>query len=190
MIMEAIEILPATFPILESERLKLVGIQQEHLMDIFKLFGDSQVTEFYNIKTFDKVEDGQVYLDWFRNRFKDKLGIRWGIQLKGETGIIGTIGFNNFTYNHRANIGYDLQSEYWNRGYMTEALKRVVEFGFDVLRVNRIEAEVMAGNTASEKILAKTGFRKEGLLRDWMYWDQRHFDMIMYAYLRTDFTQR
>lgn len=190
MLMEAIVTLPEIFPVLESERLKLVEIQQEHLVDIFKLFGDGRVTEFYNVKTFGRVEDGQVYLDWFRNRFKDKQGIRWGIQLKGKTGIIGTIGFNNFIYNHRANIGYDLQSECWNRGYMTEALNRVIEFGFNTLQVNRIEAEVMAGNIASEKILAKAGFRKEGLLRDWMYWDQRHFDMIMYAYLKTDFAQR
>lgn len=184
--METVESLFAVFPVLESERLVLVEIQQEHLNDIFKLFGDPRVTEFYNIKTFRAPEDGQVYLDWFRNRFKDRLGIRWGIQIKGTSGIAGTIGFNNFTIRHRANIGYDLQSAYWNRGYMTEALELVVRFGFEVLQVNRIEAEVMVGNTVSGKLLEKLGFKWEGVLRDWMYWDQRYFDMAMYALLRRE----
>jgi ribosomal-protein-alanine N-acetyltransferase len=42
----------------------------------------------------------------------DKLGIRWGISLKGKDSIIGTVGFNNFAKRHRANIGYDLQTAF------------------------------------------------------------------------------
>lgn len=110
-----------TFPTIETERLLLIEIQQEHLQDLFLLFGDDNVTQYYNIKTFQKPEDGQIYLDWFQSRYKERAGIRWGIQLKGEKHIAGTIGYNNFAENHRANLGYDLQSAYWNKGYMTEA---------------------------------------------------------------------
>lgn len=174
------------FPTIQTERLNLVEIQQEHLNDIFLLFGDDKVTQYYNIKTFQKPQDGQIYLDWFQNRFKEHAGIRWGIQLKGEEGIIGTIGYNNFAENHRANIGYDLQSAYWNKGYMTEASKAVFDFGFNNLHINRIEAEVMIGNTQSERLLSKLGFQNEGCLRDWMYWNNRHFDMTMFSLLRRE----
>jgi len=112
------------------------------------------------------------------------LGIRWGIALKGKTEIIGTIGFNNYTKQHRANIGYDLQKDYWNNGYISEALKAVINYGFEKLEINRIEAEVMPGNIYSEKALNRLGFKREGLLRDWMLWNGKHYDMIMYSLLR------
>ena len=66
-------------------------------------------------------------------------------------------------------------------------LKVVVEFGFKELEINRIEAEVMLGNTASEKVLAKIGFKNEGILRQWMYWNEKHFDMSMYSLLQSEF---
>lgn len=174
------------FPTIETNRLRLVEIQQQHLYDLYRLFGDNKVTEFYNIKTFKEPKDGQIYLDWFQKRLKEQAGIRWGIQLKGEDSIIGTIGYNNFTEKHRANLGYDLQSAYWHKGYITEAIKVVIEFGFNDLNINRIEAEVMTGNIRSEQLLLRVGFKREGCLRDWMYWDNRHFDMEMYSLLKNE----
>ena len=70
---------------------------------------------------------------------------------------------------------------------MTEAIKAVINFGFSTLNINRIEAEVMIGNTQSERLLLKLGFRNEGCLRDWMYWDNRHFDMIIFSLLRREY---
>lgn len=172
------------FPILETERLTLVEIKQEHLKDIFTLFGDEAVTRFYNLNTLLHEQEGQKILDWFSSRYKERLGIRWGIAIKGKTEIIGTIGFNNFTRSHRANIGFDLQSPYWNKGYITEALRAVIDFGFNKLDINRIEAEVMPGNIMSEKVLMKTGFTNEGTLRQWMMWNGKYFDMKMYSLLR------
>ena len=176
-----------TFPNLHTERLDLIEIKQDHLEDIFKLFGDSKVTQYYNVTTLTNVADGNKFIEWFQSRFAAKAGIRWGISLKGKRNIIGTIGFNNFSNRHRANIGFDLQSAYWNKGYLTEVLKVVVEFGFKELEINRIEAEVMQGNTASEKVLAKIGFKNEGILRQWMYWNEKHFDMSMYSLLQSEF---
>jgi len=175
------------FPILQTERLTLIAIGQEHLNDLYKLFGDPEVTRFYNLNTLEKPEDAQKFVDWYKQRIKDGLGIRWGIALKDNKSIIGTIGFNNYTKYHRANLGYDLCREYWGNGYMGEALKAVINYGFATLEINRIEAEVMIGNTASEKILEKTGFTKEGILRQWMYWNNTYYDMIMYSLLKEDF---
>ena len=130
---------------------------------------------------------GHITEDWFEKRFKDKLGIRWGIALKNNDNIIGTIGYNTFTKDHRANIGYDLQKTYWNQGFTKEALMEVIKFGFEYLGINRIEAEVMPGNIYSEKALKKLRFKKEGILRDWLYWNEKHYDMIMYSLLKRDF---
>lgn len=174
------------FPELQTERLSLIEIRQSHLNDYYQLFSDEEVTKYYNIVPFKEEKEAQKYLDWFSSRFKEGLGIRWGIALKGNENIIGTAGFNSFQRNHRGNIGYDLRPEYWNRGIITEALKAIIPFGFNKLEINRIEAEVMPGNTASEKVLTKLGFKKEGILRDWMYWNENHYDMIMFSLLKND----
>jgi ribosomal-protein-alanine N-acetyltransferase len=176
-----------TFPTLTTKQLDLIEIQQSHLIDIYSLFSDKKVTEFYNLLPLKQEQEGQKLLDWFRNRFQDGLGIRWGIALKGKSNIIGTIGFNNYAPKHRANIGYDLQSSYWNRGYMTEALHAVIGFGFNELDINRIEAEVMQGNVMSENLLEKLNFKREGILRQWMLWNEQYYDMTMYSLLKTDY---
>jgi ribosomal-protein-alanine N-acetyltransferase len=175
------------FPILKTDRLDLVEIKQSHLADLYKLFSDENVTRFYNLLPLTNEQEAQKSIDWFQSRFKDKLGIRWGIAIKGQKNIIGTIGFNNFTKRHRANIGYDLQTEHWNNGYITEALKTVINFGFDQLEINRIEAEVMQGNIISEKVLDKLNFKNEGILREWMFWNDKHYDMTMFSLLKADY---
>lgn len=174
------------FPILHTERLDLVEIKQNHLNDLFQIFKDPQVTQFYNLLPFNKPEDGQKFIDWYQNRFTEGLAIRWGICLKGKSNIIGTIGFNNYIKQHRANIGYELQKDYWNKGYITEALNAIITFGFNELEINRVEAEVMIGNKISESVLHKLNFTKEGILREWMFWNSKYYDMIMYSLLRKD----
>jgi ribosomal-protein-alanine N-acetyltransferase len=175
------------FPKLHTERLDLVEIVQSHRSDFYEIFKDKKAAAYYNIAPFKEEEEAQKYIDWFRARYKDRLGIRWGIRLKGNSFLIGTAGFNNYQKDHRANIGYDLHVDYWNKGYITEALSEIVDFGFETLGINRIEAEVMQGNIASEKVLRKLGFTKEGMLRDWMYWNTRHYDMTMFSLLKREY---
>ena len=177
---------PDNFPYLPTKRLELIDINQSHLTDYYNIFKDEKVTKYYNMIPFKNEEEAQKYIDWFQSRFKDKLGIRWGIKLKDNKRIIGTAGFNNYQRNHRANLGYDLHVDFWNKGYITEALSEILYFGFEMLEINRIEAEVMQGNVASERVLEKLGFTNEGVLRDWMYWNDKHYDMTMFALLRKD----
>lgn len=66
-------------------------------------------------------------------------------------------------------------------------MNAAIVFGFNSLEINRIEAEVMQGNTASEKVLVKLGFKNEGILRQWMYWNENHYDMTMFSLLRKDY---
>ena len=77
--------------------------------------------------------------------------------------------FFNWTKNHRANIGYNLKPRYWYLGAMPEALNDKLNFGLNQLAINRIEVEVMQGNENSERLLYKFTFKKEGVLRQWMF---------------------
>lgn len=174
------------FPAIRTPHLELVQITEEHANDLLKIFGDKQVTQYYNLLPPEDEDDCHRLITHFRHRFETKAAIRWGIRLNEHNEIIGTVGFNNFTKKHRASIGYDLQNDYWKQGIITEALYAVISFGFYALDINRIEAEVMEGNDPSIQVLHHVGFKQEGTLRQWMYWNDKHYDMLMFSLLRSD----
>ena len=177
------------FPILTTNRFKLIQITENHLSDLFELFGDTNVVKFYNLKPFENESDGVRLVNLYTHRFNENLGIRWGIAYKNSENVIGTIGFNSYIKNHRATIGFDLQTKYWNQGIITEVLAKIIDFGFNELEINRIEAEVMQENYASEKVLTKSNFQKEGVLREWMFWNNTYFDLTMFSLLKKDLEQ-
>lgn len=174
------------FPAIRTPHLELVQITEEHANDLFKIFGDKQVNRYHNHLPPEDEKDCSRLITHFRSRFEAKSAIRWGIRLNDNNEIIGTVGFNSFIKKHRANLGYDLQYAYWNRGIITEALYAVISFGFYALDINRIEAEVMEGNDPSIEVLHTIGFKQEGILRQWMYWNNKHYDMLMFSLLRSD----
>jgi ribosomal-protein-alanine N-acetyltransferase len=171
------------FPVLHTPRLHLVEIQHSHQPDLFYLLTDKRVTEYYHVVPLQEVGDVRKVIDFLKQRFLDKQGIRWGIALEEREELIGMIGFNSFVPGHKGVLVFALVQEYWGKGYMSEAIKAVLEYGFNTLELGRIEAEVLPGNKASEKVLTKTGFHHEGLLKQWMLWDNKAYDINMYAQL-------
>lgn len=104
--------------------------------------------------------------------FRERQGFRWLIMLKGEDRPIGSLGFYKWSpsLEHQAEMGYDLQKEYWGRGIMTEAMKAVIDFGFKKMKLHRIEVLIMPRNKRSIRLVKRLGFTKEGVIR------QRGFD--------------
>jgi ribosomal-protein-alanine N-acetyltransferase len=99
--------------------------------------------------------------------------------------VVGTIGFMAFSERHaRAEMGYDLARETWGQGVATVAGQRVVQYGFEEMGLNRIEATVMAGNARSERVLEKLGFVREGLLRQYKYARGEFRDYAIFGLLR------
>jgi [ribosomal protein S5]-alanine N-acetyltransferase len=173
------------FPVLHTERLSLVEIQQEHRAALYEMFTDKGVVEHYPVIPLNEEADAQKIIDMFGRVFKEGTGLRWVITEKGEDELIGIIGYNSYTKGHRSTIVYALKQGYWGKGLITEALQAIIKYGFEELGVNRIEAEVLPGNIGSEKALEKLGFTHEGLLRQWMLWGGKHYDVNMYALVKS-----
>ncbi len=169
------------FPLLKTSRLDLVEVDYHHAKDLFALYTDPRVTEFYTVYPFKAENDLYPIIESFRMRFRARIGMRWGITLSGHKEIIGTIGYQHIDPGHKGTLMFALAPEHQNNGYMTEALDEVVRYGFESLALKRIEAEVMPGNAASDALLMKSGFTFEGLLRNWMLWQGKLYDMNMYA---------
>lgn len=113
-------------------------------------------------------------------------GVRFYIYLKNDNEkIIGSISLTNIIRGNfqSAFMGYKMDKNYINNGYMTEAVKSVCGFAFGFLHLHRIEANVMPRNIRSQKVLEKNGFTKEGLSEKYLHingiWeDHTHFALI------------
>lgn len=173
------------FPILETERLLLREISRDDSEGIFSCFSNEHVTRYYGQEILVHIEQAEAIVDFFANSYKEKKGIRWGIELKGIQGIIGTVGFNAWSPKHkRAEIGYEIHPAHWRKGYTFEAVSKAIQFGFDEFGLTRIGAVVFKNNEASNKLLTKAGFQKEGVLRNYMYQNGEAYDTYVYSIIK------
>lgn len=98
--------------------------------------------------------------------FADRLGVRWGMALKADGRLVGSAGFHEWDTEVRsADLGYDLDPAFWGAGLMFEALAAVLDFAFERLLMNRVQALVLADNQRSRRLLVRLGFVEEGVLR-------------------------
>jgi ribosomal-protein-alanine N-acetyltransferase len=182
-----------SFPLLATERLILREIRPSDRYAIFRLFSDPLVTRYNDVETLNALSEAEEIIEWLADRFISRRGLRWGIALRhGESGsLIGTCGFNSFNERGRyASIGYDLMTAYWGQGIVPEAVAAMLDFGFGTLGLNRIEADVVVGNTASVRVLEKLGFGFEGVLRQRGYWKGAYHDLAFYALLASEYQAR
>lgn len=178
------------FPILETERLILRQLQADDASELYAYYSDPDVYQYLDWHGPNSVEDAakRVISNWNRWYAEQRI-IRWGIVLKVTQRLIGTIFLCDFVGESRADVGYELAKAHWNQGIMTEALRGVLSFGFETMRLHRIQAIVNPENPASLTVLKKAGFEEEGLLRAYEYhYIRRDFnDVIMLALLRRDY---
>lgn len=173
------------FPNLETERLILREITKEDTPAIFSLFSNDEITRYYGQESIKDMEQAKAFVNFFKKNYLEKRGIRWGIQIKGTKKIIGTIAFNALSLKHkRAEIGYEIHPNEWRKGYTSEALAKILSYGFDVLNLNRIGAVVFIENIPSNQLLLKMGFQKEGILKRYIYQNNKANDVYMYSMLK------
>lgn len=170
------------FPTIETERLILREFITEDVTAVYSIFSSERAMKYYGMDPFKNVTQAEKLIEAFASNFQNKRGMRWGIERKDEAGLIGTIGFNLWSSVHRrAEIGYDLHPDFWGNGYASEALKEIVAYGFKDMQLTRIGAVVYIENEASNQLLLKHGFEKEGILKKYMYQNAEAHDVTMFA---------
>lgn len=178
-----------TFPILNTARLVLRQIQPSDAEALFSYFSKDEVTEFFDLPTFQDITESHDLIKNWHQRYLDKNTICWAICLKEQPlELIGTCGFHNFANEHfRAEIGYELHPRFWQKGMMTEAIMHIISYGFSELELNRIEAFIDPANIASRKLLGKVGLVSEGILRDYFFEKGRFVEAEMFALLKKEY---
>jgi ribosomal-protein-alanine N-acetyltransferase len=175
------------FPVLETKRLKLIEITAQHVDSLYEILSLEEVTRFYGTNRFTLQVEASKLIDMFQKNFLEKRGVRWGIKLKENQRIIGTVGLNGLHLkNKRAEIGYELHPSFWRKGYASEAIKEVLRFSFNQLDLYRIGAVVYPENEASINLLIQQGFTKEGLLRGYFNQNEQFHDTYVLSLLRPE----
>ena len=173
------------FPTLETERLVLREIVPEDAQNIYSYFSNEDVIKYYGRDAMTQIAEAETLVQTFATNFSQKKAIRWAIERKDEAGLIGTIGIHLWSTVHkRAEIGYELHPDFWRTGYTSEALNKVVEYGFNELGLTRIGAIVYIENDASNQMLLKNGFKKEGIMQNYMYQNDQAHDVYVLAKVR------
>ena len=133
------------------------------------------------------VSEARDYCRYMLRRYKNDEPSSWGIVEKSSGHLVGTIGFMDYSEdNASVEVGYSLARWLWNSGYMTEALARVIDYAFDAMDINRIEAQHELTNPASGRVMEKCGMRREGVLRQRLCNKGKYVDVALYAILRSD----
>lgn len=180
------------FPELESERLLLSRIQSTDRDSLFRLFSDETVVEHYDLSAFDDIKQADDLIRLFHSRYESNAGIRWAIRLKDSGDMIGTCGFNSWNQKMQNTvIGYDLMPDFWGKGYAVESVAKIIFAAFDNQlacgSINRVQADTVPGNNASEAVLRRLGFKEEGLRREAGFWKGRFHDLKCFGLLKSEF---
>jgi ribosomal-protein-alanine N-acetyltransferase len=125
--------------------------------------GDDEVTKYLTWPTHKSVEvSRRVTGEWVKGYSDDKY-YQWCIELKSTGEAIGSIAAVNYKENIEAvEIGYCIGRKFWNQGYTSEAFKALIQFFFQEVGVNRIEARHDPNNPGSGKVMLKCGLKYEG----------------------------
>ena len=99
----------------------------------------------------------------------------------------GCIGIHPIRAHNRAEVGYWIGKPFWGRGLATAALRLIIQFGFEALKLNRIAAGHFPYNPASGRVMAKAKMRQEGVLRGALFHREQYKDEVRYAILREDY---
>ncbi|MBN2052384.1 GNAT family N-acetyltransferase [Candidatus Woesearchaeota archaeon] len=114
------------------------------------------------------LKDAQWWINHCAEEMKKKPRTTYdfALELKSEKKLVGGIALNKVDdFNGTAEIGYWLGQSYWRKGFVSEAVKEIVNFGFEKLKLRRIDVCAWTKNIASNELIKKTGFVYEGMRR-------------------------
>ncbi len=163
------------FPQLLTERLILRKPDISDIFELVKLRSNDEVNKFIDRPSSINVTDAHQFLSKIDKGIKENELVYWAIVPREEFILVGTICLFNFSDNNeKAEIGYELHTDFHKRGFMQEALERVIDFGFQIMNLKFMEAYTHAENFPSQRMLEKNGFKPAGTSenknKDIVYW--------------------
>lgn len=177
------------FPTYELEEVKMRKLRFEDAADMLNYLTDKEVTKYLPDEAHkNKLTEVKEMIKNINKGFENKDKIRWGIEYKKNSKVIGDCGFYKIDLKNKSGeISYRLSKDYWKKGLMTDILWQMLFYGFEKLKLNRIEASVLPNNIGSIKLLEKLGFKKEGVFRDALFKNNDYYNLKVYSLLQKEY---
>lgn len=176
------------FPVLETERLILRHITKADSDVMLKLRSDVAAMRYLDRPIAVSIDDVHALLRRMDDDIDNNDGVSWGLELKQSGQLIGTLGYYRLKKEHfRGEIGYMLFPSHWRKGLMSEAMHRVMDYGFNTLGFHSIEADINPDNEASKGILLKMGFVQEAYFKENCFYEGKFLDTMIFSMLKKDF---
>jgi len=178
-----------SLPTFETDRVKIRLFNKDDVEDLYEYCSDKQVTKWLTFDTYTDKQQAIDRIEYCMQVYKTlEQPILWAIENKQDSKMIGSIDFVKWDEESNvAEIGYALNSKYWNKGLMTEALKPVLKFGFENMGLNRIEITCDERNVASSKVAEKNGLKYEGTLRKKKLLKEEYVSIKYYSILKEEY---
>ena len=177
---------------IESKRIKLRKLKLSDADDIYKNLQNKEMVKWtLNIPWPYKKEHAIKFIRRTHYKIRKKKSYAFSIVLKEIDKVIGVVDLMNIDWkNKNAEIGYWIGKRYWNKGFATEAVKLMLKFAFEKLKLHRVYASLFEENKASRRVLEKCGFKLEGILREHRYKHGKWHNELVFGLLKKEWEGR
>jgi [ribosomal protein S5]-alanine N-acetyltransferase len=154
-------------PTLQTHRLRLRPFTDADAGALFALHSSAYVLRYWDTPPWTERSRAERFIAACRQIADEGTGARLAMEGRSDGDFIGWCGLTRWNPDYRsASLGYCLDDAAWGHGYATEATQALLQWGFDTLDLNRVQAETDTRNVASARVLEKNGFVREGTLRE------------------------
>jgi RimJ/RimL family protein N-acetyltransferase len=171
--------------ILNTERLTLRWLDEHDASAQFAVFSDPDVVRYWSSGAWTDHAQAREWIAKTLDDYRAGTGLRFGVALAGTGELIGNVSLHRFVdQSRRCELGYAFAKAHWGKGYATEALAALLDYGFRELDLNRVEADIDPRNAGSARVLERLGFRKEGDLPERWIVHGETADTALYGLLK------
>jgi RimJ/RimL family protein N-acetyltransferase len=177
--------------VISTKRLILRFLSEADLPAVYGIFSDPEVMRYWSYPPWTNRSQTEQWLIRVQESYRTGHDLQFGIERREDSAVVGTCTLFQFHIaSRRAEIGYALGRPYWGFGYMNMALQALLQYAFQILDLNRLEADIDPRNVASAKTLERLSFQQEGYLRERWIVNDEISDTCLYGLLRREWLER
>lgn len=174
-------IIGGPFPVMRTKNLVLRKMTLEDRYDLFQMRRDPAMHQYTDSRPDESIDDTEAYIHKMLNGIAEGKWIVWAVEHPSAKKVIGTVSIWNIDEEHRlAELGYGIAPDFQGRGLMKEALLKVVDFGFSVMKLKTLNAYTEESNFSSGKLLESCKFRIADRVKEQGYCNDRIYHMLVY----------
>jgi len=175
-------------PLLKTKRILLRPFTISDVPELLVLMKDKEISDRTLYIPYPYTEENAV--DWIAAQSTDleeQNGVVFAVTNLSDGELMGAVGLTFIPKYNQAEMGYWIGKKFWNKGYISEAAAKVLEYAFEEVNLKRVHAHYIITNPASGKVMEHIGMKYEGTLRSHIIKNGEYMDIVMYGILKEDF---